>query len=109
MSLVMKIPVKSVNVASDPFRMFEVTRNLTMIACQISFKNMCLVAKSGLSHRSTACGLWPTRLLCPWGFSRQEYLSGLPCPPQWDLPNPGIKPRYPALQADSLLTEQDRF
>ena len=27
--------------------------------------------------------LWtePTRLLCPWGFSRQEYWSGLPCPP----------------------------
>ena len=26
------------------------------------------------------------------GFSRQEYLSGLPCPPPGDLPNPGIKP-----------------
>ena len=25
-------------------------------------------------------GLWPTRLLCPWGFSRQEHWSGLPCP-----------------------------
>ena len=24
----------------------------------------------------------PTRLLCPWGFSRQEHWSGLPCPPQ---------------------------
>ena len=30
--------------------------------------------------------------LCPWGFSRQEYWSGLPCPPPGDLPNPGIKP-----------------
>ena len=37
-------------------------------------------------------GLWPTRLLCPRGFSRQEYWSGLPCPPPGDLPNPGIKP-----------------
>ena len=40
------------------------------------------------------------------GFSRQEYWSGLPCPPPGDLPNPGIKstvPAAPALQADSLL------
>ena len=34
------------------------------------------------------------------GFSRQEYWSGLPCPSPEDLPNPGIKPWYPALQAD---------
>ena len=47
----------------------------------------------------------PARLLCPWGFSRQEYWSGLPCPPPGDLPNPGIKPRPPALQEDSLPSE----
>ena len=29
--------------------------------------------------------------LCPWGFSRQEYWSGLPSPPPGDLPDPGIK------------------
>ena len=39
------------------------------------------------------------------GFSRQEYWSGLPCPPPGGLPNPGIEPKSPALQADSLLTE----
>ena len=38
-------------------------------------------------------------------FSRQEYWSGLPCPPPGDLPDPGIKPRSPALQVDSLLSE----
>ena len=38
-------------------------------------------------------------------LSRQEYWSGLPFPSPGDLPNPGIKPRSPALQADSLLTE----
>ena len=38
-------------------------------------------------------------------FFRQEYWSGLPFPSPGDLPNPGIKPRSPALQADSLLTE----
>ena len=30
------------------------------------------------------------------GFSRQEYWSGLPCPPPGDLPDPGIKPTSPA-------------
>ena len=39
------------------------------------------------------------------GFSRQEYWSGLPFPPPWDLPDPGIEPRSPALQADSLPSE----
>ena len=36
------------------------------------------------------------------GFSRQEYWSGLPCPPPGDLPNPGIKPVSPAWQVGSL-------
>ena len=58
--------------------------------------------------------LCPT-LVTPWtvacqsplsmGFSRQEYWSGLPCPSPGDLPDPGIEPRSPALEADSLLTE----
>ena len=38
-------------------------------------------------------------------FSRQEYWSGLPCPSPGNLPNPGIEPRSPKLQADSLLSE----
>ena len=54
-------------------------------------------------------------LVTPWtiayqappsmGFSRQEYWSGLPFPSPGDLPNPGIKPRSPALQADALPSE----
>ena len=39
------------------------------------------------------------------GFSRQEYWSGVPFPSPEDLPDPGIKPRSPALKADSLPTE----
>ena len=64
------------------------------------------------------CGLFakscPT-LATPWiatcqallsmGFSGREYWSGLPFPSPGDLPDPGIEPRSPALQADSLLTE----
>ena len=36
------------------------------------------------------------------GFSRQEYWSGLPFPSPGDLPNPGIEPGSPALQADAF-------
>ena len=39
------------------------------------------------------------------GFSRQEYQSGLPFPSPGDLPDPGIKPRSPELQADALPSE----
>ena len=38
-------------------------------------------------------------------FSRPESWSGLPFPSPGDLPNPGIKPRSPAVQADSLPAE----
>ena len=54
-------------------------------------------------------------LVTPWigarqapvstGFSRQEYWSGLSFPCPGDLPDPGIEPWSPALQADSLPTE----
>ena len=42
------------------------------------------------------------------GFSKQEYYSGLPCPPPGDLANPGIEPASPvtpALQADFFTDE----
>ena len=39
------------------------------------------------------------------GFSRQEYWSGLLFPSPGDLPDPGIEPRSPALQADALPSE----
>ena len=38
-------------------------------------------------------------------FSRQEYWTGLPFPSPGDLPNPGIKPGSPTLQADALPSE----
>ena len=41
-------------------------------------------------------------------LSRQEYWSGLPFPSPGDLPDPGIKPGSPALQADSLPSEPPR-
>ena len=38
-------------------------------------------------------------------FSRQDYWSGLPFPSLGDLPDPGIEPRSPTLQADALPSE----
>ena len=40
------------------------------------------------------------------GISQARTLEWLPCPPPGDLPDPGIKPSAPALQADSLLLSQ---
>ena len=53
-----------------------------------------------MTPRTVAC-----QALLSMGFSRQEYWSGLPCLPQGELPNPGIKPRSPTLQVDSLPSE----
>ena len=42
-----------------------------------------------------------------WGFSRQEYWSGLPCPPPGDLFNPGVKP--PSLMSPASAALARRF
>ena len=65
-----------------------------------------LVAKSCL----TLSNAWTVACQAPlsMGFSRQEYWSGLPFPSPEDLPNQGIKPGSPELQADSLPTENKR-
>jgi len=64
-----------------------------------------VLSHSVMSDSSQPHGLYPTRLLCPWGFSRKEYWSGLPCSSPGDLPKPGIEPRCSASQAHSLLSE----
>ena len=58
------------------------------------------VVSDSATSRIIAC-----QALLPMGFSRQEYWSGLPFPFPGDLPNPGVAPWSPALQADSLLSE----
>ena len=63
----------------------------------------------GLATKSypTLVTLWTVahQALLFRGFSRQEYWSGLPFPSPGDLPDPGIEPGSPALQADSLPTK----
>ena len=73
---------------------------------------------SAFSHSVCSGGLvakWCPTLVTPWtvapqaslslGFSRQEYWTGLSFPSPGDLPDLGIEPGCPALQADSLPTE----
>ena len=64
-----------------------------------------MLSCSVMSDSLRPYGLEPARLLCPWEFSRQEYWTGLPCPPPADLPNPGIEPKSLTLQTDSLPTK----
>ena len=54
----------------------------------------------------TLCDPWTVAHHTPpsMGFSRQEYWSGLPFPSPGDLPDPGIEPRSPTLQADALTS-----
>ena len=60
----------------------------------IQVDNLCTVlSHSVMSDSLLPHGLQPARLLCSWGFSRQDYCSGLPCSPPGNLPNSEIKPR----------------
>ena len=59
-----------------------------------------------VSHSVMSRSLWSHGLSME--FSRQEKWSGLPFPSPGDLPNSGIKPRSPTLQADSLPSELPR-
>ena len=64
------------------------------------------VKVKSLSHVWLFVTTWTVAYQAPLSmeFSRQEYWSGLPFPPG-DLPNPGIEPGSPALQADALPSE----
>ena len=61
---------------------------------------------SCFSHIRLSATLWTAALqaLLSKGFFQQEYWSGLPFLFPRNLPNPGIEPRSPALQEDSLPT-----
>ena len=68
---------------------------------------VCMCMLSRFSHVWFFATLWTVAHQAPlsMGFSKQEYWSGVPCPPPGYLANPGIKPMSPAaptLQVDSL-------
>ena len=80
-----------------------------LLKCKQTFwpaQQMCACVLSHFSHALLFVTLWTVACQAPlsMGFSRQEYWSGLPCPPPGDLPDPGIEPAFPvipALQVDS--------
>ena len=84
---------------------------LSLFKLEQWFLNFCLcvcvwcVSHSVMSDFLQPYGLYPLQAPLCMEFSRQEYRSGLSFPSPGDLPNPGIKPGSPALQADSLPSE----
>ena len=68
---------------------------------------------SRFSHVRLFVNSWTVACQAPlsMGFSRQEYWSGLPCPPPGDLPNPGIEPAFlksPALAGGFFTASAQR-
>ena len=61
-----------------------------------------LVTESLCDPMDIAC-----QALLSMGFSRQEYWSGLPCPSPGDLPDLGVEPESPTLQADSFRATRE--
>ena len=68
------------------------TNTLSLLYSPSFQNNVCVLSR--FSHVRCFATLWTVACQAPlsMGFSRQEYWSGLPCPPSGDLPNPGIKP-----------------
>ena len=92
------ICIISVDLSLSPSNLFcYVQSSFIPMGCIVLVTQSCL----------TLCNPWTIAHQAPlsMGFSRQEYQSGLSFPSPGDLPNPGIKPWSPALQADSLLSE----
>ena len=96
------------------FQQWKYTKQKLQIFLNIGFKfhfSVCKRGSGGGGSVAKSCLIlanpWTIAHQAPLSmrFSRQEYWSGLPFPSLGDLPNPGIKPRSPALQADSFPTE----
>ena len=68
---------------------------------------MVMVMVKSLSRVQLFATPWTVAYQAPpsMGFSRQEYWSGLPFPSPGGLPNPGMEPRSPALEANALTSE----
>ena len=81
----------------------DMTKGLNWLKWVIYLVLLCLFA-SLVSKSASLCTAAHRAL--SMGFSREEYWSGLPCPPPGNLLHPGIQPESPispALQTDSLL------
>ena len=83
------------------------TLQVSLFLITAKWDYLCTNVLSCFSHVQLFTTLWTVAHQAPlsMGFPKQEYWSGLPFPSPGDLPDPGIEPRFPALQADSLLSE----
>ena len=72
---------------------FSFLRNVQVVSRMCVLSSVCL-------FETVAC-----QAILSMGFPRQDYWSGLSFSSSGDLPDPGIEPMSPALQADSLLSE----
>ena len=97
------------NIKSSKIITFCIWYDLICRKLEWVHKNLLLVVVDGLVLKSclTLAAPWTVAHQAPlsMGFSRQEYWSGLLFPSPGDLPNTGLEPGSPALQADSLPTE----
>ena len=105
-------PVLLLSLCQPPLpRKFAVLLKVLYIHLPLTFEFdhvTCFVLCSVTSVRFDSVTLWTIASQTPlsMSFSRQEYCSGLPCPPPGDLPDPGIKPKSfksPVWQVDPLL------
>ena len=85
-------------------RMCEISSFMKILSNK-TFSTLVVVYSLSCVQLFTTPWITACQALLSMGFSRQEYWSGLPFPPPGDLPNSGIEPRSPALQADSLPTK----
>ena len=89
-------------------------RNWTSVSCiagrfftSWATREVCGCSISEVSRVQLMATPWTVAHQAPpsMGFSRQEYWSGMPFPSPGDLPDSGIEPRSPSLQADALTSE----
>ena len=79
----------------------HIQKNKTKLTCYV----LCCATLSHFSHVQLFATPWTAACQAPlpMGFSRQEYKSGLPYPPRYDLPDPGIESlSLPCWQLGSL-------
>jgi len=86
---------------------FKVPNNSQLLIFHLPLSSCTTLCLTSLSHVLLFTTPWTVAHQAPvsMGFSRQEYWGGWPCPPLRDVPNPRMRPRAPALQADSLPAE----
>ena len=98
--------------ATAPSREPAFLLRVCMAVARTVWFSFCLKVKvKSLSHVWLFATRWTVAHQAPssMGFSRQEYWSGLPFPSPRDLPDPGVKPRSPALQGGALTSEPILF